>query len=58
MFPAKVHRNIYILLVAMLGFSMVTSVFLANMAWVFMGANWLLEGRWREKWQMAMVIPP
>ncbi len=53
MFPAKVHRNIYILLVAMLGFSMVTSVFLANMAWVFMGANWLLEGRWREKWQMA-----
>lgn len=41
------------MLVAMLGFSMVTSVFLANMAWVFLGVNWVFEGRWREKWQMA-----
>lgn len=32
---------------------MVTSVFLANLAWVLLGVNWLLEGRWREKWQMA-----
>ena len=53
MFPAKVHRTIYIVLVALLGFSMVTSVFFANMAWVFLGINWVFEGRWREKWQMA-----
>ena len=50
---AKVHRSIYILLLGFLGVSMVTSVFLANMAWVFLGINWMLEGRWREKWQMA-----
>lgn len=53
MLPAKVHRSIYILLLGFLGVSMVTSVFLANMAWVFLGINWMLEGRWREKWQMA-----
>ena len=53
MLSAKVHRTIYIVLVAILGASMVTSVFVANMAWVFLGLNWLLEGRWREKWQMA-----
>lgn len=53
MLSAKVHRAIYIVLVAILGASMVTSVFVANMAWVFLGLNWLLEGRWREKWQMA-----
>lgn len=53
MLPAKVHRIIYIVLVVMLGASMVTSVFFANMAWVFLGINWVFEGRWREKWQMA-----
>ena len=53
MLPAKVHRSLYIFLVAFLGASMVTSVFLSNLAWVLLGANWLLEGRWREKWQMA-----
>lgn len=53
MLPAKVHRAIYIVLLVFLGASMVTSVFLANLAWVLLGANWVLEGRWREKWQMA-----
>ena len=32
---------------------MVTSVWMANLAWILLGLNWLLEGRWREKWQMA-----
>ena len=41
------------MLVAILGASMVTSVFVANLAWVLLGLNWLLEGRWREKCQMA-----
>lgn len=53
MFPAQVHRRIYIVLLALLGISMVTSVWMANLAWVLLGLNWLLEGRWREKWQMA-----
>ena len=53
MLPTKVHRSLYILFVAFLGASMVTSVFLANLAWVLLGANWVLEGCWREKWQMA-----
>lgn len=32
---------------------MTTSVFLANLAWVLLGANWLIEGDWREKWRRA-----
>lgn len=32
---------------------MVCSTWAANLVWVLMGANWVLEGRWREKWQMA-----
>jgi hypothetical protein len=32
---------------------MVTSVGLSNVVWVLMLANWLLEGRWKEKWRMA-----
>ena len=37
----------------MLGGCMVTSVWAANLVWILMGINWLLEGRWREKWQLA-----
>ena len=32
---------------------MVTSVWASNLMWVLLGVNWLFEGRWREKWQMA-----
>ena len=32
---------------------MTTSVFLANLAWVMLGVNWLIEGDWREKWRRA-----
>ena len=53
MFPAKIHRNIYILLVTVLGGCMVCSTWASNLMWVLLGANWVLEGRWREKWQMA-----
>lgn len=53
MLPAKTHRYIYLVLLALLGGTMVTSVWAANLVWVLLAANWLLEGRWREKWQMA-----
>ncbi len=53
MLGACTHRYIYLVLLALLGGSMVTSVWLSNLVWVLMGANWLLEGRWREKWQTA-----
>ena len=53
MFSAQVHRYIYLVLIALLGGSMVTSVWLSNLVWVLLGLNWLLEGRWHEKWQMA-----
>lgn len=32
---------------------MVCSTWAANLMWVLLGANWILEGRWKEKWQMA-----
>ena len=41
------------MLVILLGGCMVCSTWAANLVWVLMGANWVLEGRWREKWQMA-----
>ncbi|MGX8712776.1 MAG: O-antigen ligase family protein [bacterium] len=53
MFGAKVHRRIYLVLMALLGGCMVTSIALSNVVWVLLLANWVLEGRWREKWQMA-----
>lgn len=53
MLPAKVHRTIFLVLLALLGGTMVTSVWAANLVWVLLGVNWLLEGRWREKWLMA-----
>ena len=53
MFGPVVHRRVYVVLLALLGGCMVTSVWAANLAWVLLGANWVLEGRWREKWQLA-----
>jgi len=53
MLPARVHRIIYLVLLALLGGCMVTSVWASNLVWVLLGANWVFEGRWREKWQMA-----
>lgn len=53
MFGEKTHRSIYLLLLTLLGGTMLTSVWLANLMWVLLLANWVIEGRWREKWQMA-----
>lgn len=53
MFPAKVHRRIYLVLLTLLGGCMVTSIGMSNIMWVLLLANWLLEGRWSEKWTMA-----
>lgn len=51
MLPATLHRNIYLVLLALLGGTMVCSTWAANLVWVLMGVNWLLEGRWSDKWQ-------
>lgn len=53
MFSSTVHRRIYLVLLTLLGGCMVTSKWAANLMWVLLGANWLLEGRWEEKWRMA-----
>lgn len=53
MFGARTHRIIYVVLLSLLGGCMVTSVWASNLIWVLLAVNWLLEGRWREKWQMA-----
>ncbi|MBP5528139.1 MAG: O-antigen ligase family protein [Bacteroidales bacterium] len=53
MLGRKTHRTIYLVLLTLLGGCMVTSVWAANLMWVLLGVNWLFEGRWREKWQMA-----
>lgn len=53
MLGSKAHRVIYLLLLLLLGGSMVCSYGAANLAWVLLAANWMLEGRWREKWQLG-----
>jgi hypothetical protein len=50
LFSAKVHRRIYFVLLTLLGGCMVTSVWASNLMWVLLLSNWLLEGRWAEKW--------
>ena len=58
MLDEKVHRQIYTVLLAVLGVAMVSSVWLANLAWVLIGINWLAGGRWAEKWQRAKQSRP
>lgn len=41
------------MLLTLLGGCMVTSVGMSNVVWPLLLANWLLEGRWAEKWQRA-----
>lgn len=53
MLTAATHRRIYLVLLTLLGGCMVTSIGMSNVVWVLLLANWLLEGRWAEKWQMA-----
>ncbi|MBQ9417589.1 MAG: O-antigen ligase family protein [Bacteroidales bacterium] len=53
MLGEKAHRQIYTVLLALLGITMVSSVFAANLVWVLLGVNWLAEGRWHDKWRRA-----
>lgn len=53
MFGATVHRRIFIVLLVLLGVSMVTSVWASNLVWMLIALNWLIEGRWADKWQRA-----
>ncbi len=47
------NRKIYLALLTLLGGTMLCSTWAANLVWVLLAANWLLEGRWAEKWQLA-----
>lgn len=49
----QTHRTVYHVLLAILGASMVCSYGLSSVSWVLLSANWLLEGRWREKWALT-----
>lgn len=51
MLGARTHRRIYILLLILLGGTMVTSTWAANLIWVLLGANWLFEGGFQAKWE-------
>lgn len=44
-----IHRTIYITLLCVLVISLTTSNYVMNMAWVFLGANWLVECGFRRK---------
>lgn len=44
-----VHRYIYVALLCLLAVFMTTSVFMANMMWVLLAANWVAEWNWKEK---------
>lgn len=46
---ARIHRRIFISLLILLVIAMTTSVFVSNMMWVFLLANWVAEWNWKEK---------
>lgn len=45
----QVHRRIFLALLCLLVIAMTTSVFVSNMMWVFLLANWVIEWNWKEK---------
>ncbi|MBO7541717.1 MAG: hypothetical protein J6T33_08680, partial [Bacteroidales bacterium] len=49
----SVHQNIFYLLLGVLVCAMPTSKFLMSAMMIFLAANWLIEGRFREKWEIA-----
>lgn len=49
----SVHQNIFFLLLATLVVAMPTSKFLMSATMIFLAANWLIEGRFRQKWHLA-----
>ncbi|MBP5758526.1 MAG: hypothetical protein J6W45_03890, partial [Bacteroidales bacterium] len=49
----SVHQNIFYLLLAVLVCAMPTSKFLMSAMMIFLAANWVIECRFREKWEMA-----
>jgi hypothetical protein len=49
LFPESVHHWIFFVLLCVLAASMPTSRFVMSLSQILMGANWLLEGHYREK---------
>ncbi|MBP5241093.1 MAG: O-antigen ligase family protein [Bacteroidales bacterium] len=49
----SVHQNIFYLLLGVLVCAMPTSKFLMSAMMIFLAANWVIECRFREKWEMA-----
>lgn len=49
----SVHQNIFYLLLAVLVCAMPTSKFLMSAMMIFLAANWVIEWRFREKWEIA-----
>ena len=47
----KIHRTVYIALLCLLTVFMTTSVFLTNLVWFLLLANWVAEWNWREKFR-------
>src|SRR5574344_2052801 len=45
----RIHRIIYIGLLAALVVALPTSVYVMNMVWVLLLINWVLEGQWKQK---------
>ena len=49
----SVHQNIFYLLLGVLVCAMPTSKFLMSAMMIFLAANWVIECRFREKWEIA-----
>lgn len=45
----QVHRLLYLVLLCLLVMALPTSNFVMNMAWVFLGVNWLVEADFKRK---------
>lgn len=45
----RIHRSVYLFLLALLAVAMTTSVFLMNLVWVLLLVNWIAEWNWKGK---------
>jgi hypothetical protein len=57
MFPRKVHHTVFLISTALLVIGMPVSNFLLSCAIILLSVNWLLEGRFREKWTIFRSRP-
>jgi len=57
MFPEQLHKSVYLGALILLVISLPFSVFTLSVALITLMVNWILEGKFKHKWEMAKERP-